>query len=164
MSGMPGTGKSDLAKHLAIALGAQVFSVDPIESAILRAGIRRCFETGLAAYLVAKALAEAQLERGQSVIIDAVNSVEPAKELWREVARTYNEQLRIVECRCSDEALHRTRLGSRQRDLDESLEPTWADVQARRAEQTPWTEPIFEVDAISPSEENAARVLAWLRE
>jgi hypothetical protein len=59
--------------------------------------------------------------------------------------------------------VHRTRLASRHRDLDKRLEPTWADVQARRAEQTRWTEPVFEVDAIDPVEENVARVLAWLR-
>jgi predicted kinase len=163
MSGLPGTGKSELAKHLASALGMPVFSVDPIESALLLAGIRHCFETSLAAYLVAEALARAQLELGQSVIIDAVNAVEPAKEMWRELARTHNERLRIVECRCSDEALHRVRLASRYRDLDNRLDPTWADVQARRAEQTPWMEPVFEVDAIYPVGENIARVLAWLR-
>jgi predicted kinase len=163
MSGLPGTGKSELAKHLGRALGLPVFSVDPIESALLRAGIRHCFETGLAAYLVAEALASVQLELGQGVIIDAVNAVKPAKEMWRELARTHNEPLRVVECRCSDEALHRIRLASRQRDLDRRLEPTRTDMRARRAEQTPWMEPVFEVDAIYPVEENVARVLAWLR-
>ena len=163
MSGLPGTGKSEVAKQLARALGVPVFSVDPIESALLRAGIRHCFETGLAAYPVAEALASAQLELGQGVIIDAVNAVEPAKEMWRELARTHNEPLRVVECRCSDEALHRIRLASRHRELDKHLEPTWTDVQARRAEQTPWMVPVFEVDATYPVEKNVARVLAWLR-
>jgi predicted kinase len=163
MSGLPGTGKSELAKRLARELGVPVFSVDPIESAVLRAGVRHCFETGLAAYLVAEALASAQLELGQGVIIDAVNTVEPAKQIWRELARTHNEPLRVVECRCSDEALHRIRLASRHRDLDKHLEPTWTEVQARRAEQTSWTEPVCEVDAIYPIEENVARALAWLR-
>jgi predicted kinase len=164
MSGLPGSGKSALAKELARALGISVFSVDPIESALLHAGMQRSFETGLAAYLVAEALAGAQLEIGQGAIIDAVNAVEPAKNMWRELARTHHTPLRVIECRCSDEAMHRTRLASRHRGLHERLkEPTWADVQARRAEQTPWKEPVFEVDSICTLEENVARVLAWLR-
>ena len=163
MSGLPGTGKSALAERLARALGIPVFSVDPIESALLRAGIQRSFETGLAAYLVAETLAKAHLELGQGVIIDAVNAVEPAKEMWRKLTRSHNQRLRVVECRCSDEVLHRTRLASRRRDLDRRLEPTWEEVQARRAQQSRWTEPVFEVDSISPLEENVERALAWLR-
>jgi predicted kinase len=163
MSGLQGTGKSELAKRLAGALAMPVFSVDPIESALLRAGIQRCFETGLAAYLVAEALAKSQLELGQGVIIDAVNAGDLAKGTWRELARMHKEPLRVIHCRCSDETLHRIRLASRHRDLDERLEPKWGDVQARRTEQTPWMEPVFEVDAIYPVEENLGRVLAWLR-
>ena len=54
LSGMPGTGKSAIADGIASARRAPVFSVDPIESEIVRAGIPASFETGLAAYLVAE--------------------------------------------------------------------------------------------------------------
>jgi predicted kinase len=48
-TGLPGTGKSTLALAVGRALGVPVLSVDPIESAMLRAGVVRSFETGLAA-------------------------------------------------------------------------------------------------------------------
>src|SRR5262249_10097594 len=135
LSGLPGTGKSALASRLGQRLRLPVLSVDPIESAILRAGIVPRFETGLAAYLVAEALADAQLALGMGAIVDAVNSVEPAKEIWRKLTGRYGVALRVIECKCSDEALHRQRLSSRRREVAPNFpEPTWDDVQRRRLE------------------------------
>lgn len=137
--------------------------MDPIESAILRAGIAPGFATGLAAYLIVEALADEQLSLGQNVIVDAVNAVEPAKDMWRKLAAKHGAALAIVECRCSDEALHRARLEARRRGFAPNLrEPTWDDVQKRRLEYTPWTEPLLVVDAIASRESNLDRVLAWL--
>lgn len=41
MTGLPGTGKSAVAEAVAKALCAPVFSVDPLEAVLLRAGIDR---------------------------------------------------------------------------------------------------------------------------
>ncbi len=162
-SGLPGTGKSELAQHLGRQLRIPVFSVDPIESAILRAGIASGFETGLAAYLVVEELVSTQLDLGLSAIVDAVNAVEQAKAMWRKVASQYGLAMKVIECFCSDEALHRERLEKRRRGLVESFrEPTWADVQRRLIEYTPWSEPVLRVDAVASSESNARRVIDWL--
>ena len=75
VSGLPGAGKSTVAESVAGELRLPIFSVDPIEGSIIKSGIHRSFETGLAAYLVAEALANEQLSLGLSVIIDAVNPV-----------------------------------------------------------------------------------------
>jgi len=76
MSGLPGSGKSTLAEAIAKELKLPLFSVDPIEASIIKAGIPKSFETGHAAYLVAATLAEKQIKLGQSVVIDAVNALE----------------------------------------------------------------------------------------
>jgi len=163
LSGLPGTGKSELANSLAHHLQIPVLSVDPIESAIIRSGIARSFETGLAAYSVVEALADAQLQLGQGAIVDACNYVEPAKEVWRKLAAKHGTPLRIIECYYSDEALHRQRLAGRYRGLAPSIpEPTWQDIQQRKRETTPWKEPVLAVDAVSPSEVNVKRVLTWI--
>jgi predicted kinase len=163
LSGLPGTGKSELARGIGSRLRIPVLSVDPVESAILRAGIAPGFTTGLAAYLVVEALADSHLSLGQNVIIDAVNAVEPAKDMWRKLATRHSAALKIVECCCSDQALHRARLEARRRGLAVNFrEPTWDDVQKRRIEYTPWAEPLLEVDAIASCESNVNRVLAWL--
>lgn len=163
LSGLPGTGKSELARRIGGRLRIPVLSVDPIESAILRAGIAPGFATGLAAYLVVEALADSQLSLGQNAIVDAVNSVEPAKDMWRKLASKHGAALKIVECCCSDEALHRERLGARRRGLAANFrEPTWEDIRERRLEYTPWAEPLLVVDAIASCDSNVDRVLAWL--
>lgn len=57
VSGLPGVGKSTFSGRIAAHLKLPIFSVDPIESAIIKAGIQKGFETSYAAYLVADKLA-----------------------------------------------------------------------------------------------------------
>ncbi len=87
--------------------------MDPIEAAILKAGIDADQPTGLAAYLVAERMAEQVLVSGHSVIVDAVNAVEPARLQWRDLAERCGVKLRVIETVCPDEALHAERLANR---------------------------------------------------
>ena len=134
-SGLPGTGKSAVADALGRHLGLPVLSVDPIESAIVRAGIDRSFETGLAAYVVVEGLAEQSLECGLDAIVDAVNSVDDARDMWRALAQRHRAPLVIIECTVSDLAVHAARLAGRNRGLA-LPEPTWTSVERRRREWT----------------------------
>jgi predicted kinase len=161
LSGLPGTGKSAVADGIARALRLPILSVDPLESAIIRAGVTPSFETGLAAYLAAETLADAYLAAGLDPIIDAVNSVEQAREMWRALARNHGVLLRIIECRVSDPAVHAARLANRQRDLALG-EPTAEDVARRRAEWTDWPEQHLALDALDGIEANIAAALAYL--
>jgi predicted kinase len=161
LSGMPGTGKSGIADGIGRALRLPVLSVDPIESAMLRAGLTRSFETGLAAYVVAEAVADRNLAAGSDVVIDAVNSVEPARDMWRALARKHGARLLVIECVLSDGASHRARLAGRDRGLA-LPEPSWEDVDRRRAEWTAWPEPHLTLDAIEPVDVNVAKALDYL--
>ena len=161
LSGLPGTGKSAVADGIARALRLPVLSVDPLESAILRAGIPPSFETGLAAYLVAETLADEYMTAGLDPVIDAVNSVEQAREMWRALARKHRAPLRVIECLVSDSAVHAARLTSRERGLA-LTEPTGEDVERRRAEWTDWPEPHLTLDALDGIEVNVASALAYL--
>lgn len=117
MAGLPGSGKSTIAEIVAGRLGATVISVDPIEASILHAGIDSDQPTGLAAYLVAETMAEQVLLSGHSVVVDAVNAVEPARLQWRDLAERCDVKLRVLETVCSDEALHEERLAKRTGDV-----------------------------------------------
>jgi predicted kinase len=161
LSGLPGTGKSTVADGIARALRLPVLSVDPLESAILRAGIAPSFKTGLAAYLVAESLADGYLASGLNPVIDAVNSVEQAREMWRALARKHHAPLRIIVCRLSDPAVHAARLASRERGLA-LAEPTGEDVERRRDEWSDWPEPHLVLDALDGIEANIAAALAYL--
>lgn len=163
LSGLPGTGKSTIAQEVARRLPGSWLSVDPIESALLQSGIHPQQPTGLAAYVVAEALADAQLGLGQDVIIDAVNAVEEARVGWRRLAARHGTTLKIVECVCSDLALHRQRLESRKRNLPGLREPTWPEVEQRRATFVPWPEPRLLIDTVRPLETLLAQVRQYLQ-
>lgn len=160
VSGLPGTGKSTLADGIARARRVPVYSVDPIESAILRAGIPHSFETGLAAYLVAEAGADAALSAGLDAIVDAVSSVDEARAMWRALAARHATSLRVLVCELDPEVAA-ARLAGRDRGLV-LPEPGPAALAAHAVEWTPWPESNLVVNAARPPEDGLARALAWL--
>jgi predicted kinase len=160
VSGLPGSGKSTLALGIGAARRAPVLSVDPIESAILRAGVAQSFETGLAAYLVAEACADASLAGGLDVVVDAVSSVEPARDQWRALAARHGTELRVIVCRV-DPAEAGARIAARSRGLA-LPEPGATEIAARAGEWTAWPEPHLDLDARDPAARNLERALAWL--
>jgi predicted kinase len=163
MSGLPGAGKSSIAQELGRLLPAPVMSVDPVEAAMWRAGVDRSQPTGLAAYVVVEAFASEVLALGQTVIVDAVNDAAEAREQWRGLARRRSVALRNIEVTCSDRALHRRRLEDRQRGIDGFVEPTWASVEARRANFDTWCEDRLVLDSTAPLAGNVQVAMAHLR-
>ena len=168
MAGLPGTGKSTIAEQLGRQLGLAVVSVDPIESAILSAGIDAGQPTGLAAYLVAERIADSVLSSpAAGVIIDAVNAVEPARLQWVRLAERHGERrTRFIEVFCSDPEVHRERLEPRSRELAHLAEPSWHAVEQSLDEWEPWIGPSAEVprlrlDSVRPVDENVAEALGF---
>ena len=160
VAGLPGSGKSTVAEGIGAALGIPVLSVDPIEAALLRAGIARSFETGLAAYLVAEACADAFLAAGLGAVVDAVSSVDEARAMWRDLAARHATALRVVVCSLDgDEAARR--IAARRRGLA-LPEPDPGDLAARATEWSPWQGPHLALDSLQPAEANVERALAWL--
>ncbi len=167
MAGLPGSGKSTITEVVGARLGFAVLSVDLIESAILSAGIDSDQPTGLAAYLVAEAIADAALANGQSIIIDAVNAVDPAREQWVELAEKHGQPLRFVEVVCSDTEVHRERLEARNRNLAHLPDPTWHAVEQSLDEYVDWTGrtavvPRLTIDSVLPLDQTVDQVLAFL--
>ena len=163
LSGLPGSGKSTLAEGLSRKLSVPVFSVDPIEAAMWRSGLAKA-QTGIAAYDVAIALADEHLRLGHSVIVDAVNPVEAPRAAWRSLASKYQADLKIIECICADETVHRRRIEARVRNIDGMAEVTWARVIERRAEYQAWTDHRLTLDtSIDAPESLLAETLNYVR-
>jgi predicted kinase len=166
-AGLPGAGKSTIAEQIGARLGLPVVSVDPIESAILSAGIDPDQPTGLAAYLVAESIAGAELAQEHTVIVDAVNAVNPAREQWVTLAHKYGDALKFIEVVCSDSEIHRQRLESRNRNLPHVTEPTWHAVEQSLDEYDEWSGVSAEVDrltldSVEPLQANVDRALEFL--
>jgi predicted kinase len=145
LSGLPGSGKSVLAESLSRALSVPIFSVDPIEAAMWRAGLAKN-QTGVAAYEVAQALADEHLRLRHSVIVDAVNPAEAPRAAWRKLAAKHRVPLKIIECVCSDETMLRQRIESRVRSVAGTHEVSWGRLLQQRAEYEAWTEPRLVLD------------------
>lgn len=160
-AGLPGSGKTTVARVVAAKLEATYLRVDAIEAALWRAGISRREPTGLAAYFVANVVAEASLVAGGAVVVDAVNAVEAARQGWRTVASQTGKPLRVVEVVCSDVVEHRRRVEERTSDLDGHTVPTWAEVEAREYE--PWHDRHLVVDTALETQAGALkRILSYL--
>jgi predicted kinase len=164
-AGLPASGKSTIAEVVGNRLGLPVLSVDPIEVAILSAGIDSEQPTGLAAYLVAEAMAEGVLAGGGGVVIDAVNAVEPAREQWVKLAARQGAMLRFLEVVCSDPEIHRERLAARA-GRHAKTDVAFA-VEQSLDEWEPWTGeaaavPRVTLDSIRPLGVNIEQALAFL--
>jgi predicted kinase len=158
--GLPGTGKSAVSEGVARTIGAPIFSVDPLEATLLRAGITRDHRSDYAAYDLVATLARSQLHLGQSAVVDAVNPIELVRAWWRDLAAEFGVPRPLIECICSDPALHRQRVEGRHRDIPGFIyEPTWPQVDARRAEYEPCTEDRLMLDAVNPLDVNVRRAI-----
>lgn len=168
MAGLPAAGKSTIAEVVGNRMGVPVVSVDPIEAAILSAGIDADQPTGLAAYLVAEAFADAVISGGASIIVDAVNAVNPAREQWVKLAERQKADIRFIEVICSDAELHGERLAARAERLAAASLPVTFAVEQSLDEWEEWTGASgaiarITLDSVEPLGVNVERALAFLQ-
>ena len=130
--GLPASGKSTLARHLAKVTGSAYIRIDAIEEAILANGEL----VGPEGYEAAYNLAGDNLDNGLSVITDSVNPIEITRAAWREVASSRGLEYREIEVVCSDIAEHRARLEERESQSKIARVLTWKDIENREYE--PW--------------------------
>jgi predicted kinase len=162
LSGLPGTGKSAVATEVARIAGAVHLSIDAIEDALVGAGLERSWTTGVAAYEAVRAAAEQNLVLGRSVVVDAVNDREVARETWRRAASATGAGLTFVLLTLDDLVEHRQRLEGRHRDLANIDEPTWSEVRRRATAFEPWAGAHERMDAHAPVDELAESVAKFL--
>jgi predicted kinase len=136
LSGLPGSGKTSLARALVAAAHAVHVRLDTVEQALVDAGAAT-HPVGPVGHHVARAVAGDLLRQGHLVVADGVNPLPVTRELWWDVARSAGTPWLDVEVVCGDPELHRRRVEARVADIPGHPEPTWADVE--RLEFTPWT-------------------------
>ena len=130
--GLPGTGKTTLARELARQLGATYLRIDTIEHAIVSAESKPVGEAG---YLVGYAVAEENLRLGRTVVADSVNPLRITRDAWRNAAQRAGAGFVEILVVCSDDAEHRRRVETRPTDIAPPR-LTWQNVLAREFE--PW--------------------------
>jgi predicted kinase len=130
--GLPGTGKTTIAKQLAKTIGAVYLRVDTIEQALKRsnAAISKDW-CGPEGYFVCYELAKENLALGLTVVADTVNPIEITRNDWRKVAQVVGVKSYEIEAVCLDKAEHRRRIEVRTTDIENHQLPTWQEVLDR---------------------------------
>ena len=135
LSGLPGVGKTAIARELASRIGAVHLRIDSIEQA-MRSSQDSSRSLDDAGYRIAYALAEDNLRNGLAVIADSVNPSQLTRDAWVEVAARAKVRAMEIEVQCSDLEEHRHRVETRVADLPGLRLPSWEEVLAR--EYAPW--------------------------
>jgi len=156
MSGLPGVGKTAIARELASQVGAVHLRIDSIEQA-MRSSQVSSVSLNDAGYRVAYAVAEDNLRTGLTIIADSVNPIQLTRDAWVEVAKSAGVRAIEVEIQCSDAGEHRRRVEARIADLPGLSLPAWEEVLAR--EYAPWNREHLVLDTAGRTVDQNVRTL-----
>jgi predicted kinase len=131
LAGLPGVGKTTIARDLAATLIAVHVRIDSIEQAIRRSSSHAPVPMDDAGYLVGYAIAEDNLRLGHAVIADSVNPWPLTRDAWLAVGERAGVRAIEVEIICSDLHEHQRRVESRESDAPDIKPVTWQQILAR---------------------------------
>lgn len=137
-AGLPGVGKSSIARELSRRTGLFHLRVDAIEGPFLEKNMPVTSE----GYEAMRRVAAENLELGIGSIVDYVNPWPLTRDMFE-----FDGQTLRVEVVCSDADLHKTRLDSR------GVGPMFEDLPER--EYQPWLGADIRIDSAQTSVEDA---------
>jgi predicted kinase len=167
ITGYTGAGKSTVAEAIANDLCCAVGSFDWLMSAlrsidevwgVVEYPAERQRAVG---WSLLSRLAEQQLRHGRDLVLDLVAREEP-RAAWVALADQYEARLDVIECVCSDVAVHRSRVEGRSRNIPGWYELSWPQVERSRRNYQPLGEPKLVVDAVHALDDNLSHVRAFL--
>jgi len=132
MSGVPGSGKSTIARALSGALDAVIVDHDVTKSALLTARIAEA-DAGRASYEVLRALSDSILSQRRSVIFDSPCLYDELLDTGMETAKRHAAEYRYIECQqpnlevLNQRLLARTPKPSQIQHLDQSFRHAGAE-------------------------------------
>lgn len=160
IGGLPASGKTTVARALAVDLRAAYVRIDSIETAIGRSEGR--FEPTNRwdlppGYVVGYDLAADQLRNGLDVIAESVNPHQDSRDAWRDTGLDAGASVVEVEVVCSNVDEHRRRSEERVLDINGLAKPTWEQIRSR--EYDPWERDHVVVDTAILSVSESTRLI-----
>src|ERR1700689_3041102 len=156
LGGLPGTGKTTIARELARQLGAVHVRIDSIEEAILDSGLLSS-PINDAGYRVGNAVAADNLRIGRAVVAASVNPLPLSRHARPEVANRSQVSAVEIEVTCSDAKEHQHRVETRISDIPRSRSLTWQDVVSR--DSRPWNRAHIVIDTASRTVEQVVTII-----
>jgi predicted kinase len=157
-AGLPGVGKTTIARELARQIGAVFVRIDSIEYALRQSARQAPVED--AGYRAAYAVAEDNLCAGLTVVADSVNPLPITRQAWRGVGERAGARVMEIEVVCTDAAEHRRRVETRATDFP-GWTLTWQEVVDR--DYRPWDRDRIVLDtATTGAMDNVDRVKTLL--
>lgn len=156
-SGLPGVGKTTLARFLAATLKATYLRVDSIEQTLRNSGQKCHYDQG---YQLAFQLAEDNLKLGLSVVADSTNPILASRQQWHQTAENAQSACCDIEVLCCNATEHKRRVETRKPDIANLRLPSWNSILGR--EFHPWTSSRIQIDTAFKSEEECQQDLLAL--
>jgi predicted kinase len=159
-AGLPGTGKTSVARELAGKLDAVWLRIDSIEQAIRDSAVPPG-SIDDAGYRAAFAVARDNLRLGRIIVTDSVNDWMVTRDAWRDLGVRAGARVIEVEMVCSDPEEHRRRIETRATEVPGLVAPDWAAVMER--DNQPWNREHLTIDTAGSSVDDCVnQVLAAL--
>ena len=112
LSGVPGSGKSALARSMAAATGLVVIDTDVLKSSLIGSGVS-VTAAGAVTYAAALALARDLLEQGRNVVLDSPCRYEALLDSGQAAARACGARYAFIELWVADWSVVLDRLDQR---------------------------------------------------
>lgn len=163
MRGYPGTGKSTIAKAIAMALHAPLIDRDVLRQTVVHTLTQLPDnDAGRLAYELMFTLARAQLSMGLSVVIDSPLTYYTTYQQVYQIAQELHVPLLVVHCRCSEE-VQRRRLEGRKADVFDFQITSWEEWQRWKPRFELFDDHGCILDTTQPLDDSLARVLHTLQ-
>lgn len=132
-AGLPGTGKTTIARKLSRELKYFYLRIDSIETPF-STYYPKAGENG-EGYEAMINLAYENLLLGHSVIIDAVNPLHISRKMFNQLKENTKSKTVQFELKIKNQIIHKNRVESRKSDIEKLKIPAWNDVMKREYEE-----------------------------
>ncbi|MGB2694502.1 MAG: AAA family ATPase [Dehalococcoidia bacterium] len=156
MAGVPGSGKSALARLIGRCTGAVVIDKDVLNTAVLDVGVAEQ-HAGETAYEAFFALADHMLGQGLSVILDSPSFWESIPTRGSAIAAQREVPYYFIQCLCADDIEIARRRRERPRLASQPDEPVLGEAQTIAPSGA-----YLQIDTTQPIERCLARALDYL--
>lgn len=157
MAGMPGSGKTTMARLVSRHLGIPVFAKDRVQRVLRDHNLAEA-STGDGYYIILD-MADEQLGLGISVILDATFPLDHFRTVASEMAARHKAKFCAVYCHCSDDRVWQERMTQRVQYVPGWKPVGWEDVVRMRTYYQPWNNNALVVDSLYSPDENFPRVI-----